>query len=307
MKISSKIICTAFFALLLAACSTVDEKRASINFSDNAQLALSPNGSKLLVTWNDKNGDAQAKLVEFAANNLTSIRNIELPAKTFTTSFAKNDEYLLITTNNDGASNLLKLDIEKQQLNVIYQSSSLLRFPLEIVVDQYAFLEGRDGSGRSSQWKSLSNGVLTLLNEKGYGMATRLDIIGNSLFLLEPWSPPAFRAIQGSLPLGLNSMIKKDTFLVKCADRMPLTCLIGSIFLEPGGSQFVGGIELIDEHKKCKPSGYWRDPREVQISREGNVAVFHAQQKKNSETRILVVINNREGKCAVSQITLGDD
>lgn len=273
----------------------------------NTQLALSPNGNRLLVSWHDRDAILHAKLVELNGSEVASIRKMELPQNTFTTAFANNNAQLLYTTKDGASSSLLKMDLEKNTQELIYKSQFIMRFPLEVSNGNFVFLEGIDAESRVNRWHRYQNGIKSVLNKKGYGIAARLNVVGDALFILEPWTPPAFRNIHGALPVGLSSLIETDTFAIECADLTPLTCLRSRSFIEPNGSQYVSSIAIISGSRQCKVAGYRKTSAEETISRDGSTVVFHAALGEWDGPRALYFVKNTNGICQLNTISIKEE
>jgi hypothetical protein len=268
----------------------------------NTQLALSPNGQRLLVSWNDSNKKLHAKLVELNGSEITSTRDIELPPLTFTTAFANNNEQILLTTIENKASELLTFNLSDNRLSLIYRSERIMRFPLEVNDGNYVFLEGTDPDSRMNQWQRYQGGKKTLLNPKNYNSATRVDVVNGALFILEPWSPPAFRNLYGELPKGLSQLIDSSTFNIVCADKNPLVCVRDHLLYD--GPSY-GIMEILNGNVRCDISGRWIDSRELQISRDGSVVVFHAAIKDFLGPRSIFVVKNEHLKCSAHSLVIG--
>ncbi len=185
----------------------------------------------------------------------------------------------------------------------IYKSAVNLRFPLEVSDENYVFLEGQDSDSRTNSWQRLENGQKTLLNPKNYGLASRLGVIGDALFILEPWTPPAFRNIHGNLPKGLSSLINKTTFSIKCADKNPLVCVRTHTGSTEDGRYF-GTIEILSGSQRCVVAGRWFDEREVIISRNGTMVAFHAAVDKHDGVRYLYIIKKLDSTRLVKTISI---
>lgn len=254
----------------------------------HAQLSLSPDGSRLVVSWNDRSRKLHAKLLELDGARLASIRDIALPADTFTTAFAITRQHLLITTTNGKSSDLLKFDLDKGTAKLIYKSPYVMRFPLEVSEDNYVFLEGINADNRLSQWQRLQNGNKLLVNPMSYQMASSLDVVGESLFLLEPWNPPAFRSLSGTLPEGLQSMVAANTFSIHCADKQPLTCLRVRLYFDPTRT----AMEILNGQQRSQITGRWMNAQGIKFSRDGSTVAFHAAIKDFDGERTIYITKN---------------
>lgn len=303
---SRNMLVKVFFAMLLCivflnACSTERYGLTPNDIPNNTQLALSPNGQRLLVSWNDSNQKLHAKLLELNGSEITSTRDIALPPQTFTTAFANNNEQILLTTIENNASELLTLNLRDNQLQLIYKSERILRFPLEVADGNYLFLEGTDPISRTNQWQRYQAGKKTLLNPKNYNSATRADVVNGAVFILEPWSPPAFRNLDGTLPKGLSQLIDSTTFNIVCADKSPLICVRKHLLFD--GPSY-GTMEIFNGKERCDISGRWVDSSELQISRDGSAVVFHAAIEKHSGPRAIYFIKNENGKCLAHRLVI---
>lgn len=311
---SVPVITASILALsLTAGCISSPYESTLGDIPKNTQLAISPNGSRLLVSWNDRSGKLHAKLVELKGSDVASTRDIALPEDTLTTAFAKSNEQLLLTTWDKKSSSLLKINLGKDNSELIYKSQFLMRFPLEVSEGNYVFLEGRDAENRFSHWQRYQQGQKNLLNNKSYSMASDLNVVGDALFLLEPWMPPAFRNLYGALPVGLSVLIDKTTFNIKCADHNPLICLRTHLLFEKirinDGAKEIDGfsyatMEVINDQHRCGIAGHWIDSREINISRDGNTVVFHVAIENRDGPRAIYIVKNTDIGCAVNAISI---
>lgn len=297
-------LAASIFALgLTTACMSPRYRETPGDIPDNAQLALSPDGSRLVVSWNEGSGKLHAKLLELEGKRLASIREIALPADTFTTAFATTRQHLLITTTNKKSSDLLKFDLDKGVAELIYKSPYVMRFPLEVSNGHYVFLEGENADNRLSQWQRLQNGDKSLVNPKRYQMAAPLNVVGESLFLLEPWNPPAFRNLSGALPEGLTSLVDANTFSIRCADKQPLTCLREHLYFQPSTRS---RMEILNDQQRCQIAGRWIDSREVQISRDGSTVAFHAAINDFDGPRAIYIAKNSGADCGAAPLAINN-
>lgn len=305
-NLASRSVAIVSASILTLACATGCVSTAydstSGDIPDNTQLAISPDGSRLLVSWNDSSHKLHAKLLELNGTEVASMREVALPPQTLTTAFAKSSAKLLVTTWDKKSSEFLKIDLSKDEQTLIYKSPYVMRFPLEVSDENYVFLEGVDADSRSSQWQRYQHGQKSLLNEKHYRMAARLGVIDGALFILEPWTPPAFRVLYGTPPVGLQSLIDGSTFTIKCADRSPVTCLRTNLHLEAG--RYVSTMAIFNGKHRCDIAGRWADLREESIARDGSTVAFHAALKEVDGPRAIYVVKNVNLKCAVSAISV---
>ena len=269
---------------------------------DNAQLALSPDGSRLVVSWNERSGKLHAKLLELDGKRLASIRDIALPADTFTTAFAITRQHLLITTTNKKSSDLLKFDLDKSTAELIYKSPHVMRFPLEVSNGHYVFLEGENADNRLSQWQRLQNGSKSLLNPEHYQMASHLNVVGESLFLLEPRNPPAFRSLSGALPAELSPLVDANTFSIYCADKQPLTCLRRHLYFDPTYTT----MEILNGQQRCQIAGRWINGQGLKFSRDGSTVAFHAAIKDFDGPRAIYIAKNNREDCGAAPLSINN-
>lgn len=300
-KLVSLVRLTILSLACLTGCASESYGIKPGDIPSNTQLAISPNGQRLLVSWNDSNKKLHAKLLELSGNEVTSVHELSLPPNTYTTAFGKNNEQILLTTIERGKSGLFRFNIDNKQMNLIYKSERILRFPLEVTDGNYIFLEGTDPDSRMNQWQRFQGGQKTLLNPKIYNSATRANVVNSAVFILEPWSPPAFRNLDGTLPKGLSQLIDSTTFNIVCADKSPLICVRDHLFFD--GPSY-GTMEIFNGKERCDISGRWVDSSELQISRDGSAVVFHAAIEKHSGPRAIYFIKNESGKCLAHRLVI---
>lgn len=64
----------------------------------NTELALTPDGRQLLVSWRDKTGKTRAKLLTLSGSTVSARRDVPLPADTHTVAWGRTDHHVLVTT-----------------------------------------------------------------------------------------------------------------------------------------------------------------------------------------------------------------
>lgn len=260
------------------------------------ELALSPDGRQLLVSWRKSAKSTQAKLLTLSGGDVTAARDISLPGTTHTTAWARSERQVLVTTWSREGSELLKIDLDDAVPTVLYKSSSRLRFPLELAEGHYVVLESTEPGGRYSRWQRLQDGHKTLLNDTVYSLAAPLEHRGGSLYVLEPRSPPIFRVLHGKLPAGLQQLIVPTTWTIKCAETQPLVCVQTHNHFGPDGATF-GTMEVINGGRRCKVPGRWLDEREISVSRDGSTAVFHAPVSSIGGPRAIYILKINDDGC----------
>ena len=265
------------------------------------EMALSPNGKRLLVSWRESAKKTQGKLLTLSGKTVASVRDVTLPADTFTTAWSRSEDHVLVTTRNDEGSELLRIDLNADVPTLLYKSASVMRFPLEVSDGNYVFLEGMKPGEVSSQWRLLQGGQKTLFNDKLYGLAAPLDQVQGSVFLLEPTL--TFRVFQGKLPAGLQALVDPSTWVIRCADKTPLTCVRTHLYFGPTGQSF-GTMEIFNGGRRCGISGRWLDEREVQISRDGSTVVFHAAIADVDGPRAIYIVKNDGLDCTPEQFKI---
>ncbi|MDO8651110.1 MAG: hypothetical protein Q7R66_02845 [Undibacterium sp.] len=298
----SRLIFILLCALSLSACVSPSYDGTSGEIPGNTQLALSPNGQRVLVSWNDSSRKLHAKLLDLKGSEVATTREVALPPNTLTTAFANNNEQILVTTWDKQVNQLLKINLSDDSARLIYQSRYNLRFPLEVSDENYVFLEGQDTENRNNLWQRYQHGLKTILNYKNYNSAAPLNVVKDALFILEPWSPPAFRNLSGELPQGLRALVDKTTFDIQCADRSPLTCLRKNLYYGDQGSYST--MEILNGKQRCEIAGRWIDSSEVLISRDGSSVVFHAAILEHGGTRAIYFIKNVGQTCTASSIAI---
>lgn len=264
-------------------------------------LALSPNGQQLLVSWPQKADKTQARLLTLHGNTVTSARDVPLPDDTFSTAWSRTDHHVLVTTRNPKGSELLRIDLRTNERATLYKSAALMRYPLEVGEGHYVFLEANKPGDRYNQWQQLQGGQKTLLNDKIYSLAAPLNQVQGALILLEP--SLTFRAFQGTLPAGLRELIDPSTWVIRCADINPLTCVRTHNHFDPSGRSF-GTMEIFNGSHRCDIGGRWLDDREIRISRDGRTVVFHAAVTDVNGPRAIYIVNNDNVDCSPVQINI---
>lgn len=267
----------------------------------DTELALSPNGQQLLVSWRDQSDKPQAKLLALSGTTVTAMRDVSLPGDTFTTSWGRSDHDVVLTTWNGNSSELLRVDLRGDVRTVVYKSALRMRFPLEVAADNHVFLEATEVGGRYSQWQRLQGGQRSLLDTKIYSLAAPLDHVQDSLFLLEP--SLSFRGFQGKLPAGLRELVTPSTFVIRCADISPLTCVRTHLLFGPSGRSF-GTMEIVNDGRACAIGGQWVDERSLLVARDGRTVVFHAAPGDPYGPRAIYVVKNDNGECLPVQIKI---
>jgi hypothetical protein len=296
---------TASLWLLLGLVGCASSPSFVGNFPATTQLAISPTGGRLLVSWNDASGKLRAKLIELEGAEVRSARELPLPAKTWFTRFGVDDDHLLVTTLEDGGGKLLKVVLGTGAEELLYQSDRNIQFPMEIAAGHYAFLEPKDPKNqRFSQWKQLRNGEVQVLNPKSYSLAAHLNVTKGFVYILEPWTPPAFRGLYGTPPAGLYATIDKDTFSIDCADVLPMTCVRTALMTTPNGYGYRAKLTVLNGNRRCEISGAWLDRREGSISRDGRIYVFHAARAQHDGERALYVVKNDKTHCVASEVSI---
>jgi hypothetical protein len=77
-----------------------------------------------------------------------------------------------------------------------------------------------------------------------------------------------------------------------------------SIYKDIDGASFIGIMELVGDSQRCEVDGRWKDAREIGISRDGNVVVFHAALGEWDGPRAIYVIINANGSCPANRISI---
>ncbi len=309
------ILTSILLVTCLIGCDAAPPELAAGDIPSNTQLALSPNGKRLLVSWNGASEKLRAKLVELDGNKVASVRELKLPKNTYHMTFAKNNEQFLVTTLVNKASELYKYNVNDGKQTLIYKSTNELLLPLEVEEENYVFLEGQDTNNKSIQWQRLQHHQKTVLHPKNYRGLLRLDVIDGALFTLEPWSPPAFRSLYGELPIGLSALVDNTTFLITCADSKSLVCLRSHLLYEKEVINYQGKIqeingasystkEILNGKNRCEIKGRWIDSRENKISRDGSTVVFHAAKGVYSGPRSIYIVKNINSICIVNSISI---
>ena len=273
--------------LLLAACGHAPREPLPGGLPGSTLLALSPDGTQLLVAGPEGATATRGRLLELSRNGVASTRNVPLPQDTFTMAWSRSPTDVLLTTRSpDQGGELLRLDVATGARRVVHQSSSMLRFPIETQAGVYAVLEARKPGDRYSQWQRISAQGKTLLNDKFYSLAAPLEQVNGSLHLLEPTRQ--FRVFEGRLPQGMAGLVTDTTWTLNCADKLPLTCVRRHVFMPPEGGAYAT-IEIVQGGRRCAVGERWIDAREVQISRDGSTVVFHGGPERGAPRAVYAV------------------
>lgn len=131
-------------------------------------------------------------------------------------------------------------------------------------------------------------------------MAAPLSIVGESLFLLEPWNPPAFRGLSGELPEGLSSLVIANTFSIHCADKQPLTCLRVRLYFDPTRTT----MEILNGQRRCQIPGSWKNAQGDTFSRDGSTVAFHAAKKDVEGPRLIYIAKHTAAGCTTSAFSI---
>lgn len=301
LKIYLGVMC-----ILLTSCASEsrDLKMSNtmkIDVQKNTYLAISPNGGRLIVAQGNASNFAGVILVELQDTKVISTRKIDLPKNTFTFSFAKNNNEVLVTTlKKDGSSDFLKINLDSNSEEIVYASTSRIRFPLEVSDHEYVFLEGSGDGNRNSKWRRYKNKKNEILNNEVFNLSSSLNVVNGSLFLLEPRTPPIFRTIYGPLPMGIKSLVDDSTFSIICADANNLICLKSTIHLVD--ERYISKIMIFNDRQKCEIPGNWVDVRESYISKDGSIIVFQAAIKDFDGPRKIFIVKNKILNCIINSI-----
>lgn len=269
-----------------------------------SQLALSPSGQRLLVTWKDSSSKTEARLLTLKDSTVTAMRSLPLPEDTFNVAYGLTEDHVIVTTlDKQLASTLVRIDLKGDQRTVLHSSAARMGFPLEIANDHYMFLEATEPGGRFGKWKRLLGQTKTVLSDQLYSRAAPLSHVKDAVFLLEPTQPPSFHVFQGSLPAPLTKLVDPSTFVIRCADNDPLSCVRTHLLFGPDGQSFAT-MEIFNGNRRCDVNGKWIDAYEVRLSRDGSTLVFLAAMRDFNGPRGIYVVNNKGGTCAPEQIQI---
>lgn len=290
----TSVLLTSLVLGMLSGCAA--SPTATEPVPPTTELALSPDGRHLLVSWPETAKRTHAKLLTISGNEVTSVRDVSLPGTTHTTAWARSGGQVLVTTWDREGSELLKIDLDGDVRTLLYKSASRLRFPLEVAENNYVVLENMEPGGRYSRWQRLQDGHKTLLNDAVYSLGAPLEHQEGSLYVLEPRNPPSFRVLHGKLPAGLQPLIDPATWTIKCAETRPLICVQTRNYFGPDGRSF-GTMEVINGGRRCKVPGRWLDEREISVSRDGSKVVFHAPVSIIRGPRAIYTLKVNNGGC----------
>lgn len=110
---------------LAAGCVSTPFDEASLGLPPTTQLALSPDGQKLVVFWPEGEGHARARLLTLSGTAVTSVREVALPGDTFTIAYGRTGDHVLVTTRSKDGGELVKVDLQGASHATAARSSSM--------------------------------------------------------------------------------------------------------------------------------------------------------------------------------------
>lgn len=228
----------------------------------------------------------KANIVRLKVDSVPQVEQIRLPPETLTFSFARESNLLLVTEwTADGARLSTYRVIREAPLNeTIYASKFSLRFPLELGKGKYLYLEGISKDSGFSKWKVQDGPAQTELNVKGFRLATRPSVIGDSVFLLQPGEGARLIGLIGGPPQEVSAYIGPHANALSCADVTPTQCVVTDVFVASPASSST--LTLHRGTRSTRIGSHWFDVQGLQISRNGEVVAFHGKTKKDGPRKL---------------------
>lgn len=295
-----QIFLIIILSVWIVACATRPPVQVG-DISNQMQISVSPDGSRLFLYWRDKDKPSQvrARLLWIIGDKTELIRNLELPPDVLSTAYGYSNDEVLATTYKDGIGKLWKINVTTQKKILVTEGDRRLAFPLEQKPGRYVFLEG-SGASHFSFWQRLENGKKTQINDYPFRAASNLNILKDGLIVYTPGN--RFMVIDGSLPKLPRYVYQGGPFFVDCTQMDEIVCL--KSYLGKFEIFYPDTMEIITNNKRCSVPGIWRDVRESVLSRNGKVIVFHAVKNHDTFERGLYLVRFNEETCLVNEISM---
>lgn len=296
MKKYLLLILITFLYMSISGCDGIPRQQID-DIPINASLLISPDGSRVIVI--NRSDLKSGTLLELIGATVITRREILFPINTKNISYSKNNDDLLLTTEENDQFVLHKFNLSSLKTKRIFQIRESFTYPVEISDNVYAMLVGTPRNGMT--WKQYSQGSITEINSQIYSRATsKLNMINNSLFTVMP-----YREIQGELPKEIR-YLARNSWYMSCAIRMPYVCIQDKtqVSTTPEKGYLETTLFVVNDSKRCEVAGRWTGVGEVDISRDGSTAIFLAKKKSPPEERGIYIIKNAPDNCFVDEIKI---
>jgi hypothetical protein len=295
-----KIFLIIALSALAVACASRPPVQVG-DISNNMEVSISPDGTRLFLYWRDKDQPSQvrARLLKIVDNKTEFLSDLELPSDVSSTAYGYSNNEVLVTTYKDGIGKLWKINVATQEKTLVTESKYRFSFPAEPKPGRYVFLE-RNGVNNFAFWQRFENGRKIQINDFPFRAATELNILNDGLIIYTPGN--AFMLIDEKWTKMPKDVYKGSPFFIKCTQLNEVVC--HKSYLGKFEKYYPSTEELISDSKHCTVPGTWRDTRGTSLSRSGEVLVFHAVKNHDNLERGLYFVRFNEDVCFVSEISI---
>lgn len=267
----------------------------------NMDISINSASDLIFLQWHDDSSVKQShgRLLGIRAGKVEYLQDVELPESVYSSSFGFNSKELLISSQHGGNHYLSKINIQTRQREVVYESKTAIRFPAELHLGEYYFLETNNDL-KYSNWQKLSGNKKEKINNFPFRAAAYLNLIDDGLILFTPSGN--FMTIAGRpFPLP-KKVLDSRPFWVECSKSSAVTCM--KDIAENVGGLYFSRLELISDQRSCIVPGLWRDVRSMRVSKSGDFAIFHARKNNESNERGIYFVEFGIDKCIVNEIPM---
>lgn len=302
LKISSWLL--AVVLLLLSGCADF-EPLARPEIRSDAQLSMSPSGNLVFLFRREPGKYSKMDGRLFSVENGMSqrVRQVNLPEEVWSTSWAYEEDQLLVA-GVEGEENVLwKIDVFTDKRTVIYRSKQALNFLHEFTPGRYIFLEAYGvSSGRTySTWQVLENGIKRQLYDRPFNSAAHISKIGDFLFLYPP--DKILMTLEGKFPGFPEGVLDRMPWSLGC--QKDKTTMCWQTYIEKYNGLFYRGTkEMIGDDGRCAVPGKWYQSSSSSLSRNGKTVVFHSLKDFDSKERGIFMVRFAPDTCLVNEIPL---
>nr|CBA29575.1 hypothetical protein Csp_A12840 [Curvibacter putative symbiont of Hydra magnipapillata] len=302
LKITSLLLAIAL--LLLSGCSDF-EPLARPEIRSNAQLSISPSGNLVFLFRREPGKYSKMDGHLFSVENGISqrVREVTLPEEVWSTSWAYEEDQLLVAGVESGENILWKIDVFTDKRTVVYRGKQPLNFLHEFTPGRYIFLEAYGvSSGRTySTWQVLENGTKRQLYDRPFNAAAHISKIDDFLFLYPP--DKILMTIEGKFPGFPNGVLDRMPWSLDC--QKDKTTMCWQTYLDNyNGKFYPGTMEMIGDEGRCKVPGIWIQEAGTALSRNGKTVVFHSIKDRETKERGIFLARFAPETCLVHEIPL---
>ncbi|SDZ60235.1 hypothetical protein SAMN05518854_108176 [Variovorax sp. YR266] len=267
----------------------------------NTKLSIDPLGSKILVIQGLKTESPNALIVQRKSEKFSLTREFPVRADLRHLSFSSSAQYLLEISRIENLTTLARVNVETNQRQVIYRESKEIWLPKEIGVDDYVYFQATAQTSSQGVWVRQKSNLQKVLFSVPNRISSRMNLAGDSLYVMNWTSPRTFFALTGKVPAEAERLAKEDdVWEIFCSDSAPLQCARHKLKLTRHG--YLATVEMTNGLQKCVVPGQWFDLRELQISASGEYAIFHAKASGGNGIRSIYLTRYAEEKCALDVV-----